>query len=317
MTPPRTDVRVAVTSRSFSRNAVLRGELLGRYGNVTFNDAGESLDSDRLVEFLAGHDKAIVALERITGDVIARLPQLKVISKYGVGVDMIDLEALNRHGVRLGWRPGVNRRSVAELVIALTIGMLRHLPAANREVQSGVWRQHIGATLTGKTVAIIGLGHVGKDLATILKGFDCRIVAHDILHFPEFCAQHGVTQVGLEEAIASGDVVTIHVPHDRTTHGMFSAERLDLLKPAAILVNTARGGIVDEDALKDRLKDGRLAGAAFDVFASEPPADSELISLPNFFATPHLGGSAAEAVLAMGWAAIDGLDEPAPTFERR
>lgn len=307
--PQDRQTRVAVTSRSFARNPVLRAELLQRYAHATFNDAGATLAGTSLVEFLDGHDKAIVGLERINEDVVARLPQLKVVSKYGVGLDMIDLDALKRHGVRLGWRAGVNRRSVSELVISTAIGLLRDLYVANLEVRQGVWEQHVGGYLSGKTVGVIGLGHVGKDLVGLLRPFECRVLAHDIVAFPDFCGQHGVVQLGLDAVLAQSDLVTIHLPLDARTRGMFNAATLDLMRPGALLINTARGEIVDETALKLRLQDGRIAGAAFDVFAAEPPADMELLQLPNFFATPHLGGSALEAMLAMGRAAIAGLDD--------
>lgn len=309
MTPlPDQHTRVAVTSRSFSRNPVLRAELLQHYSRVTFNDAGAVLSENDLVEFLSEHHKAIVGLERISGDIIARLPQLRVLSKYGVGLDTIDLDALKKYGVRLGWCAGVNRRSVSELVISTAIGLLRNLYVANLEVRQGVWKQHVGGYLSGKTVGIIGLGHIGKDLVGLLKPFECRVLAHDILAFPDFCAQHGVTQLALEGALSQSDLVTIHLPLDASTRGMFSAARLDLMRPGAFLINAARGEIVDETALKHRLHGGHIAGAAFDVFAAEPPQDTELLRLPNFFATPHLGGSALEAILAMGRAAIAGLD---------
>ena len=302
-------VKVAVCSRSFSKHPILRAELLARYRQVTFNDAGIQLKENSLVEFLKGHEKAIIALETIDESVLSRLPELKVISKYGVGLDMIDMAAMRAHRVRLGWTEGVNRRSVSELVISFTIAMLRHVPAANREVLSGTWRQHVGGLLTGRTVGIIGCGHVGKDLVLLLKPFDCPILVHDIRDYPDFYTAHGVEPVSLETLLARCDIVTLHVPLDDSTRGMLDAHRLAMLKPTAVLINTARGELVDEAALKQLLQKKRLAAAAFDVFAVEPPQDQELLALPNFLVTPHIGGSAEEAILAMGRAAINGLDE--------
>lgn len=301
--------KVAVCSRSFSNNPVLRTELLARYQCVTFNDAGLQLRGDSLVEFLRGHDKAITALETIDEYVLNRLPELQVISKYGVGMDMIDMAAMRAHGKRLGWTGGVNRRSVSELVISFAIAMLRHVPTAHREVLSGTWRQHVGGYLSGRTVGIIGCGHIGKDLVKLLQPFACTILVNDIRDYPDFYRANDIRAVGLEELLTQSDVVTLHVPLDESTQGMLDAQRLALLKPTAVLVNAARGGLVDEAALKQMLQDGRLAAAAFDVFAIEPPQDQALLSLPNFLATPHIGGSAHEAVLAMGRAAIAGLDE--------
>jgi D-3-phosphoglycerate dehydrogenase len=306
--------RVAVCSRSFSVNPVLRAELLERYANVTFNEAGLKLEGQRLVEFLRGHDKAITALERIDGSVLAQLPELVVLSKYGVGLDMIDMDAMRTHGKRLGWTGGVNRRSVSELVLSFAIAMLRHVPQADREVRDGVWRQHVGGYLTGRTVGIIGCGHVGQDVVTLLQPFGCRILVNDIRRYPDFFAAHSVEECALDELLARSDVVSLHVPLDDSTRGMLDATRLSLLSPTAILINAARGGLVDEDALVRMLSEQRLAAAAFDVFAMEPPIGSPLLALPNFLATPHIGGSAGEAILAMGRAAIDGLDRHEPVL---
>ena len=300
--------KVAVCSRSFSRHPILRAELLARYANVTFNDAGTTLAGGELVAFLHNHDKAITALERIDGTILSHLPQLKVIGKYGVGLDMIDMAAMHRYGKRLGWTGGVNCRSVSELVISLAIAMLRHVPVAQREVLGGNWRQHVGGLLSGRTVGIIGCGFIGKDLVKLLQPWGCTILANDILDFPDFYARYRVTSTGLEELLHRSDVVTLHVPLDETTRNMISADRLHLMKPSAILINAARGGLVDEAALKVMLAERGLAAAAFDVFAEEPPQDAELLNLPNFLVTPHIGGSAEEASLAMGRAAIDGLD---------
>ncbi len=303
------DDRIAVCSRSFSKNPVLREELLSRYLNVTFNDGGEQLEGPALVRFLEGHDKAITALETVSEEVLRQLPQLKVISKYGVGLDMIDREALRKYGKCLGWTPGVNRRSVSELVIAFAIALLRHIPAANREILSGTWRQSVGRQLTGKTVGIIGCGHIGKDLVPLLKAFDCEILAHDILDFSEFYRGHSVKPVSLEDLLERADIVTLHVPLDESTRNIMSAARLAMMNASAVLINCARGGLVDEKELKEMLSSGKLAGAGFDVLAQEPPDDLEMLKLPNFLITPHIGGSSYEAVLAMGRAAIDGLDD--------
>lgn len=301
--------RIAVASRTFSRHPALRAELRKRYPESTFNEEGRRMSGPGLIAFVAGHDAAITALEPLDAAFFAALPELETVSKNGVGLDMIDLEAMARHGVRLGWRGGVNRRSVSELVVALAIALLRHLPAAQRLVRNGGWEQLEGRMLSGRTVGIVGCGHIGKDLAVLLGAFDCRVLAHDILDFPEFYAAHRIEPVGLDQLLERSDIVTLHLPLDGSTAGILDAGRLARMKPGALLVNAARGGLVDEAALKAMLIDGRLAGAAFDVFATEPPEDAELLALPNFLATPHIGGSSEEAVLAMGRAAIDGLEE--------
>jgi D-3-phosphoglycerate dehydrogenase len=301
--------KVAVCSRSFSRNATLRAELRERYGNVTFNDEGRALAGDSLVDFLRGHDKAIIALEQIDDAVLSRLPELKVIGKYGVGVDAIDMGAMRRHGTCLGWVGGVNKRAVAELTLAFAIAMLRHLPAASREVLSGTWRQHLGGLLTGRIFGIVGCGHVGKDVVRLLQPFQCSILVNDIRSYDDFYTEFAIEPTGLDDLLAQSDIISLHVPLDYSTRGMLTAERLALLRSSAILINSARGGIVDEKALKCALMEDRIAGAAFDVFAVEPPPDMELIALPNFLATPHIGGSSEEVILAMGRAAIANLDD--------
>ena len=301
--------RVAVCSRSFSRHPVLRRELRDRYPDATFNDDEFVLAGGELVEYLKGHEKAITALETLDAALFAAVPELKTISKYGVGCDSIDLDAMAAAGVRLGWTGGTNKRSVSELVISFAVQLLRHLPQAQSEVLDGVWRQRVGRQLSERTVGIVGCGHVGKDLGRLLRAFGGKVLANDILDFPDFYNKNEIEPVGLEELLRQSDVVTLHLPFDETTRNILSAERLALMKPDAILINTARGGLVDEEALKGALKDGRLLGAAFDVFATEPPGDQELLNLPNFIVSPHIGGSAEEAILAMGRAALEGLEK--------
>lgn len=299
--------RVVVTSRSFSRHPVLRRELLDAHPDAIFNDDGLMLVGEGLAAFLSGAEKAITALENIDADLFAALPELKVLSKYGVGFDMIDLDAMTRAGVKLGWSGGTNKRSVSELVVAFAIQLLRHTPKASAEVVDGTWRQQVGRQLTQRTVGIIGCGYVGKDLAILLRAFGCRVLVHDILDFSDFYAEHDIEGLGLEDLLKKSDVVTLHLPIDNSTRNILSAERLALMKSDAILINAARGGLIDEDALKAALKENRLGGAALDVFVMEPPQDHELLQLANFIVTPHIGGSAEEAILAMGRAAIKGL----------
>lgn len=302
------EIPVAVASRSFSNQPVLREELSAGYLHVTFNESGKTLTGENLINFLRGHGKAITGLEVIDDIVLSALPELRVISKYGVGLDMIDLDAMERHGVSLGWTGGVNKRSVAELVISSIISLLHRVPFACNEVKTGKWHQVKGRQLTGKTVGIIGCGHIGKDVAILLKPFGCRVLSCDILDFPEFYKEHGIIPVSLEDLLRDSDIVTLHVPLNDSTINILNSERLGLMKTGSFLINAARGGLVDEMKLKEMLKDGRIAGAALDVFLQEPPGDIELINLPNVIATPHIGGSTEEAILAMGRAAIEGLD---------
>ena len=307
----RNNIPIAVTSRSFSANPLLRAALLERYSDVLFNEQAVSMSGKTLVQFARHRRKLIIGLERLDETVLAALPELEVVSKFGVGTDTIDMAAMARRGVRLGWTGGVNRRSVTELAIAFMISLLRHIPLASRELREGIWNNRKGRQLSDRTVGIIGCGHIGKDLASMLRAFGCRVLVNDILEFPEFYVAHRLEPVGIEDLLRRADIVTLHVPLDNTTRNILSADRLSLMKSDALLINTARGELVEEGALKRMLKNGRLAGAAFDVFSSEPPQDLDLLRLPNVLATPHIGGSAEEAILAMGRAAIDGLDNNA------
>ena len=302
-------MRIAVTSRSFSRHPVLRRELEETYpdAHITFNDAGLSLAGGDLIDFLKGHDHAITALEKLTDAVFAALPELEAVSKYGVGYDMVDLGAMAKRGVKFGWAGGVNKRSVSELVISTAISLLRHIPAANKEVREGAWRQHMGRYLSEQTVGIVGCGHIGKDLGRLLGAFGCTVLANDIADFSEYYAETGTRPTGLEELLRQSNVVTLHLPLDDSTRNLMNAQRLALMKSDAILINAARGGLIDEAALKAALVAGRLAGAALDVFAEEPPTDLSLAQMDNVLVTPHIGGSAEEAILAMGQAAIAGV----------
>ena len=297
-----------MTSLSFAGNPVLRAELTAKYSNVSFTDSPSILNGDALVDLMRGHDCAIVGLERIDEGVLAQLPELRVISKYGVGLDGIDIDALARRGIKLGWTPGVNRRSVAELTLAFALALLHRVPECDVALRRGRWNKLVGRELTGKTVGIIGCGSVGQDLVRLLAPFACRILAHDIRDYPEFYAAHGVTPTGLAELLQAADVVTLHVPLDPSTRGLIGAGELARMRPGTFLINAARGGLVDETALADALERGHLAGAACDVFQIEPDANPRLVALPTFLGTPHIGGASQEAQLAMGRAAIEGLE---------
>ena len=299
---------LVIASRSFSKHPVLRKEVLKRYPDAKFNDEGLSLNGESLIEFLDGYEMAITALEKIDDSILKLLPNLKVIGKYGVGLDMIDLHAMKRHGVNLGWTGGVNKRSVSELVISYSIALLHRTIFANAEVRKGKWYQVKGRQLSDCTVGIIGCGHVGKDLVKLLQPFNCKILANDVLDFKDFYKKYEVTSVGLEELIRKSDIVTLHLPLDKSTRNILNSDKLSLLKDDAVLINLARGGLIDEVALKELLNNNKIAGAALDVFEVEPPVDPSFATMDNVLITPHIGGSTEEAILAMGMAAIEGLE---------
>ena len=300
--------RIVVASRSFARNPRLRAELMSRYPDVTFTESATVLGGDDLVNLLRGHDRAIVGLEQIDEALLARVPELRVISKYGVGLDGLELDAIARRGVKLAWAGGVNRRSVSELTLAFAIALLHRVPESATTLRIGTWQPLVGRQLTGRTVGIIGCGFVGQDLVRLLAPFECRVLGHDIRDYREFYAANRVEAVPLDRLLAESEIVTLHVPLDDSTRGMIGGAELARMRKGALLINAARGGLVDEAALEAALASGHLAGAACDVFQLEPDANPRLLTLPTFLGTPHIGGSTEEAQLAMGRAAIEGLE---------
>jgi D-3-phosphoglycerate dehydrogenase len=299
---------VAVASHSFPKHAVLRQELTARHPDAVFNETRQPLAGDALIRFLRGHDKAITGLEVLDERVFSAVPELRVISKYGVGLDMIDLDAARRRGVSVRWTPGVNRQSVAELTIAFMIALCRRIVPLAIDLREGRWGHGGGRQLSSSTVGVIGCGHVGKTVARLCLAFGATVLAHDILDYTDFYRAQGIRPASLDSLLSDSDIVTVHVPLDASTRNLIDARAIALMRPTAFVINAARGGIVDERALTAALVEGRIAGAAADVFAVEPPADTELMRVANFIGTPHVGASTEEAVLAMGRAAISGLE---------
>lgn len=298
--------KIAVCSRSFSKNNKLREELLSTFNAVKFNDDGKSLEGQSLIDFLGDAEAAIVALEKIDEKVLSQTSNLKFISKYGVGLDSIDFKALEKFNVKLGHTPGVNKRSVSELVLGYILNIYRKLDTHNHDLKKGQWRNQGGLQLTNKTVGIIGAGHVGRDLMSLLKPFQCKILFYDLIKMPELEGENS-TQVALDHLLQQSDIVTVHIPYHEGNKFFINKENLTLMKSDALFINTSRGGIVDEEALYTQLVDKKLAGAAMDVYITEPAINHKLFSLHEFIGTPHVGGSSDEAILAMGRAAIANL----------
>ena len=182
------------------------------------------------------------------------------------------------------------------------------MPETSVALRAGEWAKPVGRQLTGRTFGIIGCGFVGQDLVRLLAPYECRVLAHDIRDYPEFYRSHHVTPVTLPQLLADADVVSLHVPLDRSTRGMIDAAKLASMRKGAVLINAARGGLVDEAALAESLETGHLAGAAADVFEMEPVVHPRLLAQPAFLGTPHIGAATQEAQLAMGRAAIEGLE---------
>jgi phosphoglycerate dehydrogenase-like enzyme len=299
--------RIAVAADMIHRNEFMRRTVLEAYPQAKLHD-GPRMNEEQLISFLRGHASAIVGFEPITDRVLSALPELKVLSKFGAGCETIDFHALKRHGVRFGYEWGVNKLAVAELALCFMIAGLRWLMPLNLAMRGGE-RPGIrnGRLLTGRTVGIHGCGNIGKEVVRLLQPFGCKILACDINDYPDFYREHGVAPVPFAMLLEQSEVLTLHLPKTKDTLGLYTREVLAKLRPDCLLINTCRGGIVDEDALADRLESGTLRAACFDVFAVEPAGNDRLIRNPNMMATPHIGASAEEIRVKMVQAAINGL----------
>jgi D-3-phosphoglycerate dehydrogenase / 2-oxoglutarate reductase len=258
----------------------------------------DGADRPALLSALPEADALIVrSATSVDAKAIAGGPRLQVIARAGVGLDNIDVDAATKAGVLVVNAPTSNVTSAAEHTVALLLAVARHLPAASASLARGEWRRSrfTGVELADKVVGVVGLGRIGVLVAQRLAPFGVRLLAYDPYVPAARAAQVGARIVGLEELLRDSDVVTIHLPKTPETVGLVGERELALMKPGAILVNAARGGLIDEDALVVALKEGRLGGVGLDVFASEPCTDSPLFAFDNVVATPHLGASTKEA----------------------
>ena len=310
---------VAVTSRSFSNNPQLVKELKKRYANVVLNDSGATLSGNQLINFLSPAEKAIIGIEDLSENNLSQLPNLRVISKYGVGLNNINLDYCKSRNIKLGFVPGVNKQSVAEFALTLILLSLRKIHTNHLDISNGKWPQSKGFELNGKTISILGFGNIGQKLASFLTPFQCQINFFDERVFTateivEISKNNNIDpdlikQVSFEDALQDGDIISIHLPLNEGTQNIVNKEALAHLKPSAVIVNTARGGIVNEEELLNFLKLNRDNFAAFDVFHEEPVIKNSLFELENFFGTSHRSSLTFEGINSMGMAAINGLDD--------
>ena len=303
-------MRVAVTSPYFDFFPELKAELVARYGDVKFPEHRRRLSEDEFIDYVSGYDAAVLALNPITERVCASSPELKIVSLCSAGVDHIDPAILKRHGIRMWWAAGVNKVSVAELTISYMILAIRRVHEFSATLRRGAWTGPVGfgRDLRGMTVGVHGCGHIGQEVVKLLQPFGVRILACDRADRSDFYAQWNVEGVSAAELWARSDVVTIHLPKNALTLGIYDAATLDAMKPGAFLINCARGQLVDEAALRARLLSGRIAGAAFDVFATEPANGDPLLDVPTFFASPHIGATTRESWEAMLRSGVRGLE---------
>lgn len=302
------DITVGVTTVAFSKNSALMTQIKSiGFKKVKRNEEFKRFTKKELISFLKDCDAAIVGLDMITAEVLEQLPKLKVISKYGVGLNNIDFEACKRYNVQLLYSKGVNKRSVSEMVLGFMLSLSRNLYITSNLLKNSKWYKSGGFQLSNKTIGIIGVGHIGKDLIHLLKPFNCNILVNDIINQEDYYDSNGLTHVTKNNLFKQSDIITIHTPLTDQTKQLIRKETINIMKPSVIIINTARGEIVNLQDLKGGLKNGLVGGAALDVYDTEPPTDMELLSIPNLMNTPHIGGNAHEAVIAMGEASIDNV----------
>lgn len=262
-------------------------------------DIRPGLSADELIACIGDYDALVTRSEtKATAAVIAAGSRLRVIGRAGVGVDNIDVNAATEAGILVVNVPGANTIAAAEHTLGLMLALARHIPQAHADLRGGQWRRgrFTGAELQGKTLAVLGLGRIGTEVAVRARAFGMRVIAYDPYVSAERAALHGIELGGLEDVLRQADYVTLHMAKTPETVNLLGAAQLDLLPRGARVINCARGGLIDEEALAERLQDGRLGGAALDVFAVEPPPpDYPLLQLDNVIVTPHLAGSTAEA----------------------
>ena len=286
-----------------SKPVVLIADKLAQSTVDALGDAVEVrwVDGPNRAELLAAVPEAQALLVRsattVDAEVLEAAPNLRIVGRAGVGLDNVDVDTATERGVMVVNAPTSNIHSACEHAIALLLSTARQIPAADKTLRDGEWKRSSfkGVEIFGKTVGIVGFGHIGQLFAQRLAAFETEIIAYDPYANPSRAAQLGVELVELEELVSRADFVTIHLPKTKETQGMFNAELLSKAKEGQIIINAARGGLVDEQALADAISNGPIRGAGFDVYATEPCTDSPLFGLEEVVVTPHLGASTAEA----------------------
>jgi D-3-phosphoglycerate dehydrogenase len=303
-------MKILATPTSFLKpeNAEARRTLEAFADEVVYNETGKPLQPGEILARLEGVDGYVAGLDYITTEVIEKAPAcLKVISRYGAGVDRVDLPACKRRGIIVTNTPGTNAVAVCELAFALMLCTARNIPRLHKAVEAGEWPRNEGTELNGKTLGIVGLGAIGKNLAKRAVAFGMTVIAYDPFFDEAFAVSNGIIKKTMDEVITSADFVSLHVPLNDETKRMIDAERIAKMKRGAIIINTARGGLIDEEAAAKAVVSGQLGGLGLDAFEQEPLSESPLKGLKNVIFTPHTGAHTAEAVKGMGTLAVDNI----------
>lgn len=294
----------AVTFGIFNKVPVERLEDAGC--EVRLNPYGRPLTPAEIVEHAKDADVIILGNDRLDSATIGKLPNLKLVVRHGAGLDNIDFSELGKRDITVANTPGANKEETADLTFALILDLARMVTQSINQLKGGVWNKIPGRTLYGKTIGIIGVGAIGMAVASRAMGFGMDILGNDIIQRDE-AARYGLLYTSLNELLSASDIVTIHVPLTSATKNLIGARELKRMKPGALLINTARAGVVREAALEKALMSGHLGGYAVDVYAKEPTNPTPYMSLPNVLTTPHIGSSTMEANLRMGDMAVDNI----------
>ncbi|MEA3334360.1 MAG: phosphoglycerate dehydrogenase [Chloroflexota bacterium] len=293
--------RVLIGSRSFGKRIPEHITQLKQAGcEVIPNSVGRAYRAEELLEILPGMDAIITGTDELTAEVIDAAVSLRTIAKHGVGLETIDLDAAQARGIVVSATPGTNHHSVADLTMALLLAVARGVVRSHNDVCQGGWQAVYGMELQDKKMGVVGLGRIGKQVCLRARSFGMTVLAFDPYPDSAWAAENGVTFASLAELIAQADVVSLHAAVEMIDGPLIGASELDMMKPTAILVNTARGALVDEEALVTALQEGQIAGAGLDAFVTEPPVDSPLLDLNNVVLTAHLGGRTVDAQRKQG-----------------
>jgi len=300
--------KILITSTSFGKKVQEPLEVLQSKGyDLKPNDLGRPMTPEELMERLADCDGCIAGLDYFTADVIGAAPNLKIIARYGAGIDRVDLDAAAEAGVTVTNTPVANSDSVADLAIGLMLAVARKIPTADRSVRAGQWENMYGVSLFEKTVGLVGYGRIGSRVAARAKGFSCRVIVHDPFIDAAAAEKDGVELAALEDVLSQSDFISLHLPANDETRGSFNAERFAQMKPTAILVNTARGEVVDQEALLEALEEGQIGGAGLDAHSQEPPDPKPYEAFDNVVLTPHMGAYTREALVNMAMGSVENL----------
>lgn len=295
---------VLVTATNYSALCAEAKQLLETSGfHIIENKLGRPFTFEELAIVVPVVDAVVAGVDTWDEPVFKLAPNLKLIARFGVGVDNIDLDKAKQYGVKVTNVPAGNANAVAELTIGLLLSAIRNIPLLHESARQGEWNRAVGLELAGKTVGLLGFGNIAQMVAKKLSGFEVNVIAYDKFPNEEKAKQLGVEMVSLEDVLRRGDIVSMHLPSLAETRRMMSVRQFDMMKPTAYFINTARGALVDEQALYEALRAGRIAGAAIDVYESEPvSADNPLFRLDNIVTTPHTAAETYETYRRVGLA---------------